>query len=159
MSGHGEAAFPRGALIGAGALVGFALLATVAVRTNIIATPPNASEIRAETGVAPLMVRELRFRDAEDGAVLIEDLDGNNVMTIAAGTENGFVRGVMRGLARERRMSGFDEVQPFRLTLWADNGLTLRDEATGREIELGAFGDTNRAIFAAMLPLRAETKR
>ena len=57
----------------------------------------------------------------------------------------------MRGLARERRMHGIGSEAPFTLTQWRDGELTLTDSATGRSIELNAFGTTNRAAFAALL--------
>jgi putative photosynthetic complex assembly protein len=57
----------------------------------------------------------------------------------------------MRGMARERRMNGIGPALPFELTQWANGALTLRDPATGRAIELGSFGATNRAAFARFL--------
>ena len=77
------------------------------------------------------------------------------VAVIAAGQKTGFVRGVMRGLARDRRARGIDNRPPFTLTLWRDGELSLTDTATGRTIELSAFGPTNRATFAALLPAQA----
>jgi putative photosynthetic complex assembly protein len=77
---------------------------------------------------------------------------GATVAVIRPDSEQGFVRGVMRGLARERRLKEASVETPFRLQLWSDNGLTLTDLATGRQIELGGFGGTNRAAFAVMLP-------
>ena len=83
----------------------------------------------------------------------IEDAaTGGTAGLVAAGSRSGFIRGVMRGLARDRRMRGIGEAPPFRLTLWRDGELSLLDEATGRAIELSAFGSTNRAAFAALLP-------
>ena len=56
----------------------------------------------------------------------------------------------MRGLARERRSHGFGNDAPFTLTAWRDGELSLTDTATGRSIELTAFGaDQPRAAFAA----------
>jgi putative photosynthetic complex assembly protein len=57
----------------------------------------------------------------------------------------------MRGLARERRMHGIEASPPFLLTHWSDGRLTLRDTATDRLIDLGAFGHTNLGAFAALL--------
>ena len=36
-------------------------------------------------------------------------------------------------------------------TRWADGRLSLQDEATGRSIDLGAFGPTNAAVFAHLM--------
>jgi hypothetical protein len=37
------------------------------------------------------------------------------------------------------------------ITQWADGALTLKDASTGRIVELGSFGHTNRAAFAQLL--------
>lgn len=143
---------PRGTLVVAGAMVAFALTATTMVR--ITGTPPAASPValRAQEKVAPLAERVLRFRDRADGAVVIDDVvTGRTAAVIAPGEQTGFIRGVMRGLARDRHMRGIGAEPPFRLTAWANGQLSLTDTATGRTIELSSFGATNRATFAALL--------
>ena len=152
MSDHADMAFPRGALIAAAGLVGFALLATAAVRLGVLAPTPSAAAVRVETQVKPVASRDLQFFDRADGAVVIQDVNGETVRIIEAGTKDGFVRGVMRGLARERHMNDVGESPPFRLTRWADGSLSLTDTATGRIIELGSFGPTNRQTFDTLLP-------
>ena len=67
---------------------------------------------------------------------------------------SGFIRGVMRGLARERRMHGHGAQAPFRLTRYVDDQLSLVDMATGRIIELNGFGHTNVAAFNRLLEAR-----
>ncbi len=152
MSEHADMAFPRGALIAAAVLIGFSLLVTVAVRLGWLSVTPSAETVRVETGVQPVASRELQFLDRADGAVVIQEPGGAVVRVIEAGTKDGFVRGVMRGLARERHMNGVGEAPPFRLTRWADGSLSLTDTATGRVIELGSFGPTNRQTFDTLLP-------
>lgn len=152
MSDHADMAFPRGALLAAAALIGFSLLMTAAVRVGVLSPMPSAGLVREQQQVKPLVSMDLQFLDREDGAVVIQKVDGTPVRIIEAGTRDGFVRGVMRGLARERTMNGVGQTPPFRLTRWADGGLTLKDMATGRLIELGSFGPTNRATFDSLLP-------
>ena len=156
MSDHADMAFPRGALIAAAALVGFALLATAAVRFGFLEPMPSAEAVRVETRVKPAATRDLHFFDRKDGAVVIQDVSGETVRIIEPGTKDGFVRGVMRGLARERHMNGVGEMPPFRLTRWEDGSLSLTDLATGRIIELGSFGPTNRQAFDTLLPKSAK---
>jgi putative photosynthetic complex assembly protein len=72
------------------------------------------------------------------------------ISVIAPGT-NGFLRATMRGLARQRLREDEGADTPFRLTEWADGRLTLEDPATGRRIEMEAFGETNEAVFARLL--------
>ena len=82
---------------------------------------------------------------------MIYDAGSKTPFEIVEG-ENGFLRGTLRGLARSRRMAGLDNSIPFHLAAWPDGRLTLDDAATGNRIELEAFGHTNEAVFAHMLP-------
>ncbi len=50
-------------------------------------------------------------------------------------------------------MHGFGAEPHFELVAWGDGSLSLTDTASGRMIELGAFGPDNRAIFAGLLPV------
>lgn len=158
-SSHNHAdMLPRGTLIIAGALVLFALTATSIVRIAHIAPSASPVAFREQAHIAPVKSRDLRFIDRADGAVLIEDADkGGTAMVIAPGQTTGFIRGVMRGLARERRSRGIGDGPAFNLTLWQDGQLSLTDKATGRAIELTAFGSTNRATFAVLLDAKGPT--
>lgn len=143
---------PNGSLAIAGALVGFALLATAAVRVFDIAPSASPVALRAAERTVPVASRQLRFVDRADGAVVITDVaTGRIAHVVRAGERTGFIRGVMRGLARERRMRGLGDAAPFTLTAWRDGQLSLVDTATGRALELTAFGSTNRATFAELL--------
>lgn len=137
-------AVPRGALLGAVALIALTLaLATVARRTDVGATRDPSSAVAASVDVS--------FEDAADGAVTVtRSADGRRVGELAPGT-NGFMRAAVRGLVRERRRAGFGPETPFRLTRWADGRLSLADPATGRHIELDAFGPDNAGVFARLL--------
>ncbi|NIJ08438.1 putative photosynthetic complex assembly protein [Sphingomonas vulcanisoli] len=148
---------PRGTLMIAGALVLFSLTTVSVVRIANIPASASPVALRAAAGIAPVASRDLRFLDRADGAVVIEDIGRNGVAdgvasVIEPGQQTGFIRGVMRGLARDRRSRGIGDMPPFNLTLWRDGELSLTDSVTGRSIELTAFGSTNRAAFAALLP-------
>ena len=143
---------PRGALALCGAMVGLALAATATVRIAGIAPSASPVLLRAAEHVAPVTSRDLRFVDRADGAVVITDVtNGRPAGLVAPGSTSGFIRGVMRGLARDRHKRGIGDGPPFRLTAWRDGELSLTDLATGRVIELSAFGGTNRAAFAVLL--------
>jgi putative photosynthetic complex assembly protein len=150
---HHQGPFPRGALWMAAGLVGTVILGGVAVRTGLIPMQASPVAYRAQNNIAAVMTRELRFADREDGAVVITDMaNGQIAQIIQPGQKTGFVRGVMRSFSRERRMKGVGAQAPFRLTAWADGEISLVDTATGRAIELNAFGTDNRKAFAALLP-------
>lgn len=141
------------ALIAAAALVCFTLVVTTTQKLGWIdrEAVPNVERTRAE--IAPKAQRRLHFADSTDGSVVITDADtGKVAATIVTGSQQGgFVRGVMRGLARERHLSGIGSAPPFKLTQWQDGSLSLVDEGTGRSIDLGGFGSDNSATFAALL--------
>jgi putative photosynthetic complex assembly protein len=140
--------FPRLPLIGAAALVGFALLAAIVGRVSGIGA--------AQPESIPISARYLRFEDRSDGAVTIYDARINptdtNATPIAVATgQNGFLRGVLRGFARTRKAEHVGHEAPFLLTAWQDGRLTLLDPSTGRRADLEAFGPTNVAVFARFL--------
>jgi len=95
----------------------------------------------------------LRFADV-DGAVVVTNAQNGATVASFGQEGSGFIRGVMRGLARERRMHGHGPQAPFRLTRYVDGQLSLTDMATGRVIELNGFGHTNVAAFNGLLEAR-----
>lgn len=134
---------PRAALAGAGLLVGVAVFSAVGARVTGIGTTrmPEAASVATV---------EMRFLDRDDGAVIVQDPDDRIIAVLPPGT-NGFARGVLRGLARERRQHHLDSGPAFRLVRWADGRLSLEDPATGRHVNLEAFGPTNAQVFADLL--------
>lgn len=144
--------FPPGVLYGAGAMVTAVLLLTGGVRTGVIAGLPSAAQTRATAHVSVVETRSIRFVDRADGGVdIVDTADGSLAGRVVPGSLNGFVRGVMRGLARDRHLSHVGPQAPFVLTRYSDGALTLDDPSTARHIELGSFGPTNRAAFRALL--------
>ena len=133
---------PRRALIGIGVVLFSTVIAAGAVRLS-------GTSIREADGVA-LVSRWLRFEDRPDGSVVVIDADSKAIIHTVTG-ENGFFRGTLRGLARERRRNGLGSEQPFELIGRADGRLTLVDPATGQRIDLESFGPTNAAVFAQLL--------
>ena len=141
---HAARPFPRAPLVGAFVLIVVTLAVVAFARVYGIASV---------TEPAPAVsARDLRFEDRPDGTIAVFDArDGTPVAVVAAGT-NGFLRATLRGLARERRQQGGERDIPFRLAERADGRLTLEDTATGRRVNLEAFGSTNAAAFARLLP-------
>ena len=137
---------PRGALIAAAALMLVAIAAAGLTRQGLIArTDP----------VAPAQIvlsRDLVFVDRRDGGIAVLAAGSGETLELIAPGSDGFVRGVLRGLVRERRQHGFGSEKPFRLLRQSDGRLTLVDLATQRRIELVSFGPTNVKAFARFLP-------
>ena len=97
--------------------------------------------------------RDLLFEDRDDGAVVVSSAGDHKVVEVFEG-ENGFLRGTLRGFARVRRSEHIGSAAPFRLARWSDDRLTLDDPATGRHVELLAFGPSNAGVFARLLEAR-----
>jgi putative photosynthetic complex assembly protein len=143
--------FPRGALAGAGALILLTLCGVGFARfTGIGITRAPTAEV--------MQSRDLQFRDRADGAVVIYQAGSDRIVDVLAPGTNGFVRGVMRGLARQRRREDLGAAPPFRLTRWSDGRLSIEDVATHVRIELIAFGPTNEAAFARLLNDRSASR-
>ena len=142
--------FPRAPLIGLFAIVGLSLAAAVAGRMT------HTSAVEPPTG-ALVAARDLRFADGADGSVVITDARDGSPVDVLTG-ENGFIRGTLRGLARTRRSEGIGSEDPFHLASWSDGRLTLDDPATGRHLELEAFGSLNTEVFGRLLTAHGGTQ-
>ena len=145
MSDHiHEQTVPRGAILGAAALM---------VVTIALATTARLAHLHAPITVAPAPIEALdvRFEDRTDGALAVVDAnDGHEVSVLAPGSNN-FIRGVLRGMFRGRKLESLGHNGDFRLAREADGRLTLEDREIGRHIELDSFGPTNSAAFAELL--------
>lgn len=134
---------PRGMVLGTALL----LAGTLVLATLGHDAPVNP----AAAGALPTATRDLRFSDRADGAVVVTNaLTGHQVDVVEPGTE-GFVRGAMRGLVRQRRLAEIGPDMPFRLSVWPDGRITLQDTANGNTMELHAFGRTNAEAFLRLL--------
>lgn len=144
--GHSHALqpFPRGVLIGAAMLIGTTIVLAGAARTTGIGTTRVVTSTAVES-------RDLRFADRRDGSIAVVDAANEQTVTVLPPGTNGFIRGALRGLSRERKQQGIGAGPAFRLVRWADGRLTIEDTVTHRVIDLGAFGPTNSAAFAELL--------
>jgi putative photosynthetic complex assembly protein len=95
-------------------------------------------------------IRQLRFVDQPDGAVAAIDVSSGQLIQRYEG-EQGFLRGTLRAMARQRKLNGVGAAEPFELILHADGRLTLHDPATGTKIALESFGSRNIGVFAQLL--------
>jgi putative photosynthetic complex assembly protein len=94
--------------------------------------------------------RALHFEDRPNGDVAVVDAQDRHEIARFQG-EQGFLRGALRTLARERLRRGLGPTEPFVLSGHASGRLTLSDPVTGTRIALESFGPSNVAVFA---PLR-----
>jgi putative photosynthetic complex assembly protein len=140
---------PRGALIGAAALVCFALVAATVGRVTGVGT------VRAGFA-APIHTVALRFEDRSDGGIsVIAPETGSVVGVIEAGTD-GFIRTVLRSMAFDRQRRGIGSGPPFTIVTWPNGRSTIDDPATGRRVDLAAFGVANMQQFARLMTAQGE---
>lgn len=93
-----------------------------------------------------LWQRELVFTDTPDGQILVTDSFDSKEVTRFEG-EQGFLRGTLRALARERKRRNIGPQAPFQVIAHTDGRLTLLDPSTSERIDLESFGPVNSAIF------------
>ncbi|MFY8103696.1 MAG: photosynthetic complex assembly protein PuhC [Ramlibacter sp.] len=127
------------------AMVALALVSLAAVGWQRIAAPPVAD---VATDVA--WQRALHFEDRPNGDVAVLDARDRREVARFSG-EQGFLRGALRTLARERLRRGLGPTEPFVLTGHDNGRMTLSDPSTGTRIPIESFGPSNVAVFA---PLR-----
>lgn len=144
--------FPRVLLLAIGSLmvVTFALAAASRIQSG---GASGVAELeRLEASKSPIVLqRSLRFEDRPDGSIAVIDAsNGQQIETVKPGADN-FLRGTLRGLARERRRESIGAEPPFTLTAQANGYLVLTDPTTARSINLGSFGPTNAEVFARLL--------
>lgn len=134
-----DRAFPQGPLFGVAGLL------VVAVAVAAVGGSPA---IAPGTATAQ---RDLIFEDRADGAVTVRDPGSAVPFAVFDPGTHGFVRAALRGLARERMREAQGPAIPFRLATWEDGRMTLDDPATGRRIDIKAFGPSQVAAFAPLL--------
>jgi len=140
---HGEN-IPRGVLIAAGVLIVFALAATYYARST------DVGAVRLPTLQAYQTLR-LHFTDKDDGGIAVTNADDGALLVTLSPGSNGFLRSMVRGLARARSRGDIGAEPPFTLTRWTNGTMSLIDETTGRRVELDAFGATQAEVFANIL--------
>jgi len=107
---------------------------------------------------APFWTLQLRFEDRADGAVLVRDAERGDVFEVIAPGSGNFVRATLRTFAQARKRSDLDAQVPFRLVRYSDGSLSLEDPATGRVVQLDAFGVDNAGSFVKLFQQREATR-
>jgi putative photosynthetic complex assembly protein len=147
---HHERGFPRTVLAASAALVALTIMGALLARGTGVGTTLMPEGTRLE-------VRDLRFEDRPDGGIAAYLPHAGRAVYVIAPGGDGFVRGVLRGLARERKRRGLARTLPYRLERWADGRLTITDPSTGRGADLGAFGPANYGAFRQLFDATAST--
>ena len=129
-----------------------ALIAVVGLAALIlfVADFVDSGKLMREADAQAVITKQLRFEDRSDGSIAVISAPDGRVIKVIEG-EAGFVRGILRAMARERRIKEVNQTVPFELIARADGRLTLLDPATGNRIDLESFGKDNVVEFAVLL--------
>lgn len=138
---EGTVDVPRPVLVGVGVLMIVALVLAGTARAWRDTAPPPA----------PLEVYEVTFEDRPDGTLLMREARTGREARVLPPGGSSFVRGVLRGMFRARKLESLGRDARFRLAREVDGTLSLGDPQTDRRISLEGFGATNRAAFAELL--------
>ncbi len=132
---------------------GIALGGLMAAAVVVIALARWAAPQAPAAAATPGPVAQLRllhFEDQPDGAIRVVDAATGSPVARFEG-EQGFLRGTLRAMARERRLRGLGAERPLELIAHTDGRLTLHDPSTGTRIALESFGATNAGVYARLL--------
>lgn len=108
-----------------------------------------------QLAAATVTERLLRFEDSPDGGVAVIDGETGKLLTVMTG-QQGFFRGALRALTRDRTARKIGSEQPFKLIARTDGRLTLFDPMSGQRIDLESFGPTNAAVFVPFLTMQPQ---
>lgn len=135
----------RSLVVGVGLLIGFVVAAVAFGRVESVGLT-RMEPTRAVQSLA------FRVEDASDGSITLRNAEhGDLVATVQPGADN-FIRATLRGFGQARLRAGLTREVPFRLTRFGDGSLRLDDALTGRSVDFGAFGPSNFAAFARLMP-------
>ncbi len=124
------------------ALASLALVAVARLTDRPVVGVPQAAEAVQERTIRLIADR------AVPGMTVIDEATGR----VLYQTDNGgFLTAVHTGLRFNRSRHGLSPDAPIRLVAYANGRLTAHDDLTGWSVELGDFGDLNRAAFARLL--------
>lgn len=122
----------------------------LAVVVLLVGTYDRSGNVGQQTDVDVVAKKILHFRDLPNGSIGVISAD-NGQMIAAVEGQAGFIRGILRALARDRRIRQISSDDAFELVSHSDGRLTLIDLATKNRIDLESFGKDNAAEFAAFL--------
>ncbi len=142
--------FPRWVLWSVAGLLAFTMGAVALVR--ITGNGPD------QLAAATITERLLRFEDSAGGGVAVIDGETGQLLTTVTG-EQGFFRGAIRALARDRIARKIGSEQPFKLISRTDGRLTLFDPVSDQRVDLESFGPTNAGVFAQFLTMQPQGNR
>lgn len=147
---HHDQKVPLGALVGAAALILASLALATQARSAAVASEAPPAAVRRSI--------DLRFEDRPDGSVAVLEASTNREVDVVPPEQGGFVRGVMRGMFRTRKLESIDPAEEFALVRRQDGALVIEDPHSGRAVDLRSFGAANYEAFARLLDAKERSR-
>jgi len=99
----------------------------------------------------PRISLDLRMVTAPSGDVTVLENASGRQIDLLVGDQSGFLRTMIRVIRRD--LGPIEDINsiPFRIEAWHDHRVTMEDLASGRRIDLRAFGPTNAEVFIRWL--------
>lgn len=151
----GQGDVPRPALIAAGALVAITIGLAASARLGILQTAPGPTALhtlvsftvtpsgqQAGARQSGIQAAPLVIRNSATGATLAR----------LTPKQDPFLRTTLHALIAQRSAAHRATTAPFILANGHGDSLILRDPTSGAAIDLAAFGTSNEAQFASLLP-------
>ena len=126
-------------------VVRWVLLCLALLLLGVFTVRQTGSNVR-EADAPVVWQKNLRFEDGARGEIVVIDAATQQQVAVFEG-EQGFLRGTLRALVRERKKRAIGADEAFELSSHADGQMVLRDPATGEAIHLASFGPSNAQIY------------
>ncbi|MCX7375020.1 MAG: photosynthetic complex assembly protein PuhC [Alphaproteobacteria bacterium] len=123
-------------------VAGLVLAAVLAV-----GTAPWWRDTTVASQVAPRIMVVLQFEVESSGNLIVRKFPGGELVDALNPDESGFLRTMVRVIRRDLGAGANVDSMPFQLSAWQDGRMSLVDTATGRSVELRAFGPTQAGVF------------
>ncbi len=124
-----------------------AVSAVVIGAVGLVATAPLWRDAAPMASAPPSVSMTLRFDADSAGNLTVRKVPGGEVVDILEPDAAGFARTMVRVVRRDLGPGANVDSMPFHLNAWQDGRLALVDTATGRSIDLRAFGPTQAGPF------------
>jgi putative photosynthetic complex assembly protein len=122
--------------------------AVVVGAVGIVATAPLWREPASMVAAAPPAISmTLRFDADSAGNLTVRKVPGGEMVDHLDPDASGFARTMVRVIRRDLGPGANVDSMPFQLNAWQDGRLALVDTATGRSVDLRAFGPTQAGLF------------
>jgi putative photosynthetic complex assembly protein len=126
-------------------VVRWVMLSLALLLLGVFAVRQSGQDIR-QADAPVVWQKNLHFEDGERGEIVVIDAATRQQVAVFEG-EQGFLRGTLRALVRERKKRAIGADEAFELSSHADGQMVLRDPATGEMIHLASFGPSNAQIY------------